>query len=113
MASSHELKPRDTILTVLAGHAIRHSPPTLRLLGIGSGLVALAAVLLGAGSWILLGSMFVIWCYAGWAIFFGERARIAPAMLAAEYVLVASGLIVALGVLTGLYLIALGPSWVP
>ncbi|MFN2636991.1 MAG: hypothetical protein ABR585_08195, partial [Gemmatimonadaceae bacterium] len=47
-----------------------HSANVLRLTGLLSGVVALAAAIAGVGSWILFGACFVAWCYSGWLINF-------------------------------------------
>lgn len=75
------------------------------------GIFALTVVALGSSSWILLGIAVVVWILCGWAIYFRPRPR-QPLIAALGSVLLWSAALVALAVLSGVYLLALGPSWI-
>ena len=79
--------------------------------GLVSGAIALASVVAGSTSWMILGVALVIWILAGWAIYFGSRP-LPPAMAALGSLLLVSAAAAALAVLSGLYLLVLGPSWI-
>lgn len=87
------------------------SPRALGTIGFVSGLIALGAVILGVPSWMLLGTTLVVWILSGWALFFQARPSI-PLVSALGAFLVASALATAIAVLLGLFLLALGPSWI-
>ncbi len=87
------------------------SPRALGVIGLGSGLTALTIVVMGSSSWILLGTALVVWILCGWAIFFRPRPRHAL-VEALGLVLLLSAAVAALAVLSGVYLLALGPSWI-
>ena len=89
----------------------RLSPTTLGTTALAAGLVALTAVLAGASSWMILGAALAVWSVCGWAIYFRPHTpdRI-TAVLGA--VLLLSAATATLVVLSGLYLLALGPSWI-
>ncbi|MEO7823183.1 MAG: hypothetical protein ABIS15_06215 [Gemmatimonadaceae bacterium] len=86
-------------------------PRTLGAVALLDGIFALTVVVLGSPSWILLGSLLVVWIVCGWAIYFRPRPR-QPLIAALGSVLLWSAALVALAVLTGVYLLALGPSWI-
>ena len=79
--------------------------------GLMSGLIALAAVILESASWMVLGVALVIWILSGWAIYFGSRP-LQPPIAALGSLLLISAAAAALAVLSGLYLLVLGPSWI-
>ncbi len=84
---------------------------TLGAVGLAAGLMALIAVLTGSPSWMLLGCAVVVWATCGWAIYFRPRPR-QHLVAALGSLLLASAALAALAVLSGLYLLALGPSWI-
>jgi hypothetical protein len=97
---------------VVLGEQLRSlSPRALGAAGLLSGFIALAAVVLGFPSWMLLGTTLVVWVLSGWALFFQPDPR-APLVSALGAFLVLSAVAMALAVLGGLYLRALGPSWI-
>jgi hypothetical protein len=87
------------------------SPRALGFIGLAAGSIALAGVILGASSWMLLGTALVLWILAGWALFFLPKPR-QPIVAALGSFLLLSAAVTALAVLAKLYLVALGPSWV-
>ena len=106
MAQSHE-RPIEVL-----GERLRSlSPEALGVAGLASGVLALGAVILGFPSWMLLGATLVVWALSGWALFFqpNPRPRLVSALGA---FLVLSAALTAFAVLAGLYLRALGPSWI-
>jgi hypothetical protein len=74
-------------------------------------MLALTVVVLGSSSWMILGTLLAVWIACGWAIYFRPRPR-QPLIAALGSVLLWSAALVALAVLTGVYLLALGPSWI-
>jgi ABC-type sulfate transport system permease component len=60
---------------------------------------------------MLLGTALVVWILSGWAIFFQTAPR-RPVISALGTIMFASALAAAVAVLAGLYLAALGPSWI-
>lgn len=89
----------------------RLSPRTLGTVALAAGLVALTAVLAGSTSWMIPGAALAVWSLSGWAIYFRSAApdRVTAALGA---VLLLSAAAATLVVLSGLYLLALGPSWI-
>jgi hypothetical protein len=75
------------------------------------GLLTLGVVAVGRASWMLMATALIVWIVCGWSIYF----RYAPRdSLVAKLgvVLLASASIAAIAVLSGLYLLVLGPSWI-
>lgn len=87
------------------------SPRTLGTIALTVGLVALAAVAAGSSSWILLAAALAVWSLCGWAIYF-RRGPQDPITATLGFVLLLSAAVAALIALSGLYLGALGPSWI-
>lgn len=87
------------------------SPRTLGIIALVDGIFALALVVSGSSSWILLGTLLVVWIVCGWAIYFRPRPR-QPLIAALGSVMLWSAALAALTVLAGVYLLALGPSWI-
>ena len=87
------------------------SPRTLGAIALIDGVLALTAVALGSASWILLGTAVVVWIVCGWAIHFRPRPS-QPLVAALGSVLLWSAVLAAVVVLTGVYLLALRPSWI-
>ena len=87
------------------------SPRALGITALIAGVVAFGAVAIGSSSWILLGAALTVWSLCGWAIYFrpnpGTRLRAALGT-----VMFLSAAVAALLTLSGLYLLALGPSWI-
>jgi hypothetical protein len=82
----------------------------LGAMGLGSGLIGLAAVILGFGSWLILGTALVVWCFSGWHLFFaGSRSNRVVRVLG--YFFLSTGFLVAAAIVLKLYLLALGPAW--
>jgi len=96
---------------VLANQLRGVSPQVLGSIGLAAGLIAMALVILGASSWMLLGIALVVWILAGWALFFLPKPR-QPVVAALGSFLLLSAAAAAVAVLLGLYLVMLGPSWV-
>lgn len=87
------------------------SPRRAGVIALVDGAVALTAVALGRASWILMGIALIVWIMCGWSIYFRPEPR--PHVVAAlGTVLLVSAGIAALAVLSGLYLLVLGPSWI-
>lgn len=101
----------ETRFGVSAAPARTLSPRALGAIGLGDGLIALTIVALGSSSWMLLGAALVVWVLCGWAIFFRPRSR-QPLINALGSILLLTAAVAALAVLSGLYLLALGPSWI-
>lgn len=102
----------ETPSSVLGGQLRTVSPRALGATGLGAGLIALATVVLGSTSWMLLGTAHVAWILSGWALFVGPNPR-RPVVAALGSFLLLSATVAAFAVLVGVYLAALGPSWVP
>jgi len=87
------------------------SPRTLGATAFAAGLIALSVSASGSPSWILLGAALAVWSFCGWAIYFRRRSldRVSATL---GSVLLLSAAAAALVVLSGLYLLALGPSWI-
>lgn len=83
----------------------------LATIALAAGVVAFTAVVAGSSSWILLGAALSVWSACGWAMYFRPRPR-HPVAAVLGYVLLASTLSAAFAVLSALYLLALGPSWI-
>lgn len=75
------------------------------------GVIVLAVVALGSPSWIFMGIGLFVWIICGWSIYFRPRPG-QPLIAALGTVLLVSAGIAALTVLSGLYLLVLGPSWI-
>ncbi len=103
--------PDENVFSVLAAEARGFAPRRLAAVGGGSGAIALAAALLGVRSWIVPAAAFALWLFSGCALFFRARPTSRLVSIAALFLLM-SGIVVALAVIVGLYLLALGPSWV-
>jgi len=103
--------PDENVFSSLAEEARRYSPGSLAAVGLGSGALALGAALIGIRSWIVPGAAFVLWIFSGCALFFRTKPTSRLVSISALFLLL-SGTLVALAVLVGLYLLALGPSWV-
>jgi hypothetical protein len=102
---------RERPIEVLGERLRGVSPEALGAAGLASGVIALGAVILGFSSWMLLGTTLVVWVLCGWALFFQPNPR--PWLVSAlGAFLVLSAAVTALAVLAGLYLRALGPSWI-
>jgi hypothetical protein len=102
---------KETPISVLGDQLRSLSPRSLGAIGLVSGLIGLAAVVLGFPSWMLLGTALVVWILSGWALFFRPGPD-QPLVAAFGSFLVLSAAAAALAVLVGLYLLALGPSWI-
>ena len=87
------------------------SSPAAGVIALVDGAVALAAVATGRASWILMGIAVIVWIMCGWSIYFRPAPR-QPALAVLGTVLLVSAGIAALTVLSGLYLLVLGPSWI-
>ena len=99
-------------LSSISSESARIPPPrALGSIALIDGLIAFTAVALGSASWILLGVATVVWIVCGWAIHFRPRPR-QPLVAALGSVLLWSAALATLVVLTGVYLLALGPSWI-
>jgi len=79
--------------------------------GLAAGLIALALVMAGSSSWMALGAALVVWTLCGWAIYFRPPSPV-PVVAALGNLLLLSAATAALAVLSGLYLLFLGPSWI-
>lgn len=101
----------DTSLPAFKNGTPELPPWALGSLGLAAGAIALAAVLLGSPPAILLGVAAVVWILSGWAIYFRHAPR-HPGMVALGSLLLFSAAAAALVVLSGLYLLFLGPSWI-
>jgi hypothetical protein len=87
------------------------SPQSLGAIALAAGVAALTAAIAGSASWILLAAALAVWSICGWALYFRSRpSRQVVATLGT--VLLLSAAIAALVALSGLYLLALGPSWI-
>ena len=87
------------------------SPRTAGVIALIDGVIALTAVAFGRASWMLMGIALIVWIMCGWSIYFPPPpSQRAVAVLGA--VLLVSAAIAALAVLSGLYLLVLGPSWI-
>lgn len=112
-AGHEQLRHSDqNLISFLAEEARRFSPEALAAVGLASGALAFAAALVGIRSWMLPGSALALWLFSGCGLFFRTEPT-SRAVSVAAFLLVVSGVLVAVGVLVGLYLVALGPSWVP
>jgi hypothetical protein len=100
----------ENVFSVLAEEARRFSPRSLAAVGLGSGALAFGAALIGIRSWIVPGAAFVLWLFSGCGLFFRTKPT-SRLVSISVFFLVLSGTLVALAVLVGLYLLALGPSW--
>ena len=87
------------------------SPQSLGAISFAAGVVALAAAVAGSASWILLGAALAVWSICGWAMFFRARPNQRTVAILGS-VLLLSAAIAALVAISGLYLLALGPSWI-
>ena len=94
-----------------AESAVGISQRKLATIALVAGLVALTTVIAGSSSWILLGAALSVWSFCGWAIYFRPQPRQRAAAVLGSVLLV-SAITAALAVLSGLYLLALGPSWI-
>jgi hypothetical protein len=104
------IQTQERPIAALGAMLRRLSPNALGGIGLASGLAALAAVVLGFPSGLLLGTALVIWILSGWALFFQPNPPLAlESKLGAVVIL--SAAVAAFTVLMGLYLLALGPSW--
>jgi len=87
------------------------SPHAAGIIALVDGIITLALVAFGRASWILMGIALIVWILCGWSIYFrpqpGQRV-----VAALGTVLLVSAGIAALAVLSGLYLLVLGPSWI-
>jgi hypothetical protein len=99
----------------VTGRPFRRQLPLSRralgAVGLGSGLLGLVAVEVGAGSWIVLGTAFVAWSFAGWQLFFADSRNHQTVRILGK-IFLSTGLLVAAAILLKIYLIALGPAWV-
>lgn len=75
------------------------------------GAATLVAVMLGRPPWMLMGVALIVWIMCGWSIYFRPAPR-QPAVALLGAVLLVSAGCAAVAVLTGLYLLVLGPSWI-
>jgi hypothetical protein len=87
------------------------SPAALGGAGLASGIFSLVAVRLGFGSWMVLGTAFVVWCLSGWALLFAEK-RGSGTLRILGYIFLATGLLTAAAIIAKAYLVALGPAWI-
>jgi hypothetical protein len=87
------------------------SPQAAGVIALIDGIVTLAAVAFGADSWILMGIAVIVWIMCGWSIYFRPQPSQRVVALLGTLLLVSAG-IAALTVLSGLYLLVLGPSWI-
>ena len=87
------------------------SPRAAGVIALVDGIVTLAAVALGSGSWILMGIALIVWIMCGWSIYFRPQPSQRVVAVLGTLLLVSAG-IAALAVLSGLYLLVLGPSWI-
>jgi hypothetical protein len=81
------------------------------VVALADGVITLAAVAFGRSSWILMGIALVVWIMCGWSIYFQPRPTHPAVALLGTALLISAG-IAALVVLSGLYLLVLGPSWI-
>lgn len=95
----------------LTTHRAGLSQQALGRIALAAGVIALIAAATDKASWILLGAALAIWSVCGWAIYFRPRPR-HPVAATLGSVLLISGVIAALAALSGIYLLALGPSWI-
>jgi len=87
------------------------SSPAAGAIALADGVMTLTAVALSRASWILMGIALIVWIICGWSIYFRPRPE-QPVVALLGSVLLASAGVVALGVLSALYLLVLGPSWI-
>ncbi len=104
--------PRESVFVVLASSARKLSYGELSSIAAASGVIALAAALLGIASWMLLAACYVVWCFAGWGILFHALTPRTLRWRAFQWTIVgsASAVFVLLGV--GVFFWALGPGWI-
>ena len=81
------------------------------VLALADGALTLGIVVVGRASWILMAIALTVWIVCGWSIYFRSAPR-ESAVARLGVVLLASAAIAALAVLSGLYLLVLGPSWI-
>lgn len=105
------LQGNEIITGRLPKERTRISPWALGAAGLGSGLFALVAVRLGVGSWMVLGSAFVIWCLSGWRFYFADSPSQRNVRILG-YIFLSTGLLVGAAILAKIYLVALGPPWI-
>ena len=87
------------------------SPRAAGVIALVDGLVALGAVAVGRASWIVMGLALIVWTLCGWSIYFRPQPSQRAVAVLGTVLLVSAG-IAALAVLSGLYLLVLGPSWI-
>lgn len=98
--------------SLVLGEQLGRVPPRiLGAVGLGTGVLALLVVVLGASSWMLLGTALLLWILSGWALYFLPKPH-QPVVAALGSFLLFSAALAATAVLLGLYLVVLGPSWI-
>jgi len=102
----------ETILDVLRAEARGKSKRGLLSVSAFVALVAVFAGILGATSWIIPGTAYVIWCFSAWGILFGRASRPGKAVRVLEGLIVATGFGIAIGILVALFSLALGSPWI-
>lgn len=105
-------RPRESIFAVLATAARRLSYGDLSVIAAASGVVALAAALLGQASWMLLSACYVVWCFAVWGILFHTSTPRTARWRALQWTIAGSASAVAVILGVGVFFWALGPRWV-
>lgn len=95
----------------LAARARAASRGSLALTAAGAGIAAIAAVMLGAGHWMVLTTCYLAWSYAVWGLVFAPREQMPRRWRIVELLIVASDTILAAAVVVGVFYLALGPRW--
>jgi hypothetical protein len=104
-------RPDESIFAVLSSAARKLGDVELGIIAVASGVVSLASVAAGSGSWVLLGACYVAWCFAGWGIVFrGDGRREAP-LRALELLIIVSGTAVFAFLCVSAFFWSLGSHW--
>lgn len=106
-------QPHETIYGVLAERARGTSRRVLASLALGSGIVALVAVSIGRGSWIVLGACYSVWSFAGWGLLFPEQRRYSVLARSIQYLMVASATVIVIAIVFAVYGRVIGTDWMP
>jgi hypothetical protein len=81
------------------------------VVALADGALTLGIVVVGRASWMLLAIALTVWIICGWSIYFRSAPRESGVARLGVVLLVTAG-IAALAVLSEVYLLVLGPSWI-